>query len=274
MKINTEMKVAEYQHYVEQLTHYPINLCLMPAIHLALGNSCLQDLALAVEYYNKYITSANAVTNEMLEQLKSDIPLIEMASQYIHVENYRKAKIILNKLDGRLYGVVFRMKGIINDKMGENVLANASYLQGAQLTDSPSAYILGAKMLEGRTPEMIHPSEKDNEAASYFAYAAKIGHNEASIQLAHMYENAIGIEKNIYKALDIYQQLLAFGHNDAQKYIDRLNKIVDKSSPYSSPKLSSVLMPMENLEYTSTPNHRRKKAKQNEGNTSVSKIAF
>lgn len=53
---------------------------------------------------------------------------------------------------------------------------------------------------------------------------AQEGDPDAQYNLAYMYENGLGVQKNETKALELYQQAADQGHSAAQTNLDAMNK--------------------------------------------------
>ena len=105
MKINTNMKVADYQHYSENAKDFPDHLCLAPALHLTRGITCIQDLPLALVFYKRYMSSTKASAHEALENLESDIALITEAADLINRKQDIKAFAVLERMEEKSYAI-------------------------------------------------------------------------------------------------------------------------------------------------------------------------
>ena len=79
-------------------------------------------------------------------------------------------------------------------------------------------YELGREYRDGINGKVVMPTT----AIKYFIKAGERGHIEAQYDLAFMYENGIGSEIDIEKAIEWYTAAASYNHPEAKKALERL----------------------------------------------------
>ena len=79
-------------------------------------------------------------------------------------------------------------------------------------------YELGKEYRDGMNEKVVMPTM----AIKYFIKAGERGHIEAQYDLAFMYENGIGCEIDIEKAIEWYTAATSYNHSESKKALKRL----------------------------------------------------
>lgn len=212
-------------------------MCLSAAVNLLEGKMCFQNLPLALSYYRKHLEAEGAARHQGLEALVADMSIIDRVEARFRHKHYAWANAKLQPIAHKNYACVSRMLGMISESRGEEELASTYYRNAGYLGDGESMYRYAERLLQGKEDAILeNAGQRNSEAYEYYQYAAAyLGYHNSGIRLAECYKEGMGVEKDYHQALDIYEQLKAYGDDSLDSEIANLTDIIAQGVKQQAP---------------------------------------